>query len=72
MPRCPVCGENLVEVGYPKDFFQEYRCPNGCSFETPLSWKIKDRFTIVFAIVVLLIIVVFVRIATTLAKVRRG
>jgi len=28
--RCATCGAELIEVGYPVDFYQEYRCPNGC------------------------------------------
>ncbi|HDH45020.1 MAG TPA: hypothetical protein ENG66_06500 [Thermococcus sp.] len=59
MPKCPVCGEELLEVGYPKDFLQEYRCPNGCRFEAPLSWKIQNAFgvfIIILAIIALAII----------------
>jgi len=61
MPKCPVCGEELIEVGYPKDFFQEYKCPNGCDFEPPLSWKIQDALGIaicfLFAIALIILAV---------------
>ena len=25
--KCPRCGSRLVERGYPKDFYQAYKCP---------------------------------------------
>jgi hypothetical protein len=45
--RCPVCGSELREIGYPKDFFQYYACPNYCEFETPLSWKVENAIDII-------------------------
>jgi len=50
MPKCPVCGAELIEVGYPVDFFQEYRCPNGCKFKPPISWKVYNTFATVLTI----------------------
>ena len=51
MPKCPVCGAELIEVGFPKDFYQEYRCPNGCEFKPPLSWKIYNASAAVLTVV---------------------
>jgi len=51
MPKCPVCGAELIEVGYPTDFYQEYKCPNGCKFKQPVSWKIYNAFATVLIII---------------------
>lgn len=43
--KCPNCGAELIEVGYPDEIgFQSYRCPNDCKFKPPLSWKIWNAF----------------------------
>jgi len=43
--RCPDCGAELLEVGYPDELgFQKYRCPNGCKFVPPISWKVWNAF----------------------------
>lgn len=48
MPKCPICGAELMEVGYPDELgYQRYRCPNGCRFSTPLSWKVRNALTVV-------------------------
>jgi len=31
--KCPYCGSKLKPVGFPKDFYQHYVCPNrNCKF----------------------------------------
>ena len=65
MPKCPKCGAELLEVGYPDELgFQRYRCPNNCKFETPLSWKIHNAvaiFILFIAYLFMIPIAVFVR-----------
>lgn len=56
---CPVCGNKLVEMGYPDELgFQSYRCPNDCQFEPPFSWKLWNAigFVILFLFMIICII----------------
>jgi len=49
--KCATCGAELIKVGYPKDFYQEYRCPNGCERIFSRKTKIVDAvMTVVFVI----------------------
>ena len=49
--RCPVCGKELIEVGYPKEFYREYRCPNGCKFDLPLSWRVRNAIGVAVTLI---------------------
>lgn len=34
--NCPDCGAKLFEIGYPREFYQYYKCSsNKCSFGKP-------------------------------------
>jgi len=73
MPKCPVCGEELMEVGYPDELgFQKYKCPNGCKFETPLSWKIWNAVGVAIFLALLLIGLVISAIVTVARRAFRG
>jgi len=58
--KCPECGAELLEVGYPDEFgFQKYRCLNDCKFKPPISWKVLNALGYcvwITAIVIFLII----------------
>jgi len=77
MPKCPICKSELIPVGYPDELgFQKYRCPNGCKFSTPLSWKIHNAVATVvivalmlfFFLPVSLIVGAFVRLKSLLRR----
>lgn len=60
-PKCPKCGSELLPVGYPDETgAQRYKCPNGCNFKPPLSWKIKNA---VATVVILLVYLLFTLVA---------
>ena len=40
--RCKTCGAELLEVGHPRDFYQKYRCPNGCKEIFGLGVKVRS------------------------------
>ncbi len=58
--KCATCGAELIEVGYPTDFSQHYRCPNGCEDILPWWTKIVDTIYFVLFIVVMTIFALFV------------
>ncbi len=74
--RCPVCGSELVEVGYPDELgFQHYRCPNDCEFEPPLSWKMWNAFgysVLILISVVFLVLMSPLIIADKISSMLRG
>jgi hypothetical protein len=51
--KCKTCGAELQEVGYPKDFWQYYKCPNGCEEIFTTRDMIIDKIGCAIAIVVL-------------------
>jgi len=52
--RCATCGAELIEVGFPKEGFQEYRCPNGCEEIFSLRVKVANAILCAIFVVVLL------------------
>ena len=39
--NCPDCGSNLKEIGYPREFWQYYKCSNDkCNFGKPTIEKL--------------------------------
>ncbi len=68
MLRCPKCGSELLAEGYPDELgFQRYRCPNGCEFGTPLSWRIKNAIG-VFFVATLMVLMLFVSLAVSVVR----
>jgi len=57
--KCKTCGAELLEVGYPKDFYQKYRCPNGCEEIFSLRVKIQDFLSGVALVIVYLVALLF-------------
>mgnify|MGYP000162150678 FL=1 len=61
MPKCPICGLELMEVGYPDEIgYQQYRCPNDCKFTAPLSWKIWNAVFMTSWLIVMFIMLLFI------------
>jgi len=72
MPKCPICGSNLLEVGWPDELgFRRYRCPNGCEFETPLSWKVSNAVKSIVVVLVLLLGLVMAIAISVVGRLRR-
>jgi len=62
--KCKTCGAELEPVGRPKEFWQFYRCPNGCSDIFTTTTKIENVLTelvIALLLVLLLILLIPVR-----------
>ncbi len=72
MPKCPKCGEELIEVGYPDEFgFQEYKCPNGCEIETLLHRKVMNNIYVALLLISLSILLIFAFLGRALSKILR-
>ena len=42
--KCPICGSELLEVGYPDELgYQRYCCPNDCEFWKTKQWILRAR-----------------------------
>jgi len=70
--KCKTCGAELEPVGRLKEFWQFYRCPNGCSDIFTTTTKIKDVLTelvIAFLLVLLLILLIPVRAIILLSEI---
>jgi hypothetical protein len=52
--KCATCGAELLEVGFPHDFWQCYKCPNGCERIFSRKDMIIDKIGCMIAVVVLL------------------
>ena len=72
MPRCPVCGEELIEVGHPDECgFQAYRCPNDCKFKPPLSWRVWNAVGLAIYVTLMVITLIPMLLAEGVATVVR-
>ena len=56
--KCPRCGAELKSVGYSKDGFQHYECPNGC--EPTLTWRIKNGLNVTLYIIALVMFAIYI------------
>jgi len=57
--RCASCGAELMEVGYPIDGFQYYKCPNRCKNIFGLGTKVTDKLKAGVLLIVLFLVFIF-------------
>jgi len=72
MPKCPICKTDLLEEGYPDELgFQRYRCPNGCKFDTPLSWKVQNAVALTITFVAYLFFLFLALLLSLIIKIKK-